>query len=267
MPLPPLSAGYVALAVSVLVAVFAVLLCGLVMLRHFYTRYAADAWKPTAPPQSWASVDDPIFRSYSRLKHSVLWLLTGLGIRGRAKPAPLQRMGGRFAKLPADMLEPERTERLLAQPFRLLRGRASDAAESMSLNLFVKASGKGLLGLTFAWCSMAIQISVAVLSGMGPYLYEGGYTAVGQMLAIALVKASWACVLILYMPCACLLSNAVIATQFLTEGVAVLILFAGDAVLTPQYLHEYSTSLQSCGFWLTLFAIFYPVVQKGYDGM
>jgi hypothetical protein len=266
--------GYLSLAVGVLAMVLTVFLTGLAMLLNFYFRFARGVWKPTSPPESWKAVDDPIFRSYSRLKAWVSRLLD----RRRGSPnddaeaatkpgAALQRLGGKFAKPPEDVKEPDRTERILAQPYRLLRDRASDAAESMSLNLFVKASGKGLLGLTFAWCSMAIQISVAVLSGMGPYLYEGGYTAVGQMLAIALVKASWACVLILYMPCACLLSNAVIATQFLTEGVAVLILFAGDAVLTPQYLHEYSTSLQSCGFWLTLFAIFYPVVQKGYDGM
>ena len=64
-----------------------------------------------------------------------------------------------------------------------------------------------------------------------------------------------------------LLSNAVIATQFLTEGVAVLVLFSSDEELTPEYLHAYSTDLQSAGFYMTLLSIFYPIFQKGYDGI
>lgn len=170
------------------------------MLLHFYARFLKASWKPYPPPETWEKVDDPIFRMYSRLKSCALRRVRGYDDPG--SEMPLQRLGGKFAKAPDDMKEPERTERLLAHRFQLFRAHASDCAESMSLNLFVKVSGKSMLGLSFAWASMAIQVVIGVLSGIGPYLQAGGYPAVGQMLACALIKCVWAAVLICYMPCA-----------------------------------------------------------------
>ena len=43
-------------------------------------------------------------------------------------------------------------------------------------------------------------------------------------------------VLLLFTPCACLLSNFVVALQFLTEGAAVGLLVAGDATLSDLSL-------------------------------
>ena len=66
---------------------------------------------------------------------------------------------------------------------------------------------------------MLVQVLLAVLSGMGPFLKKrSGWPAESQVITIATAKIGWALVLLVFSPCACGLSNAVIVLQFLSEG-------------------------------------------------
>ena len=56
---------------------------------------------------------------------------------------PQQRIAGKWAKPPADLIEPARTERILAAPFRLLRTHAADCQDAMSMTIITKTNGSG----------------------------------------------------------------------------------------------------------------------------
>ena len=67
--------------------------------------------------------------------------------------------------------------------------------------------------MCFAWVSMVVQVACSVISGIGPYIARGTGAATAQVLSVALVKLGWACILLTYRPCVCLLVNLVISMQ------------------------------------------------------
>ena len=54
---------------------------------------------------------------------------------------PQERVAGKWAKPPGDLIEPARTERILAAPFSLLRTHAADCQDAMSMTLLTKTNG------------------------------------------------------------------------------------------------------------------------------
>ena len=163
------------------------------------------------------------------------------------------------------------------------------------------------------------QVTCGLISGLGPYILKGSTAAFAQVLTVALIKLSWAGLLIGYQPCVCLLVNNVIAgqvsrftagtrthlriqstvlspagkrtrvvggdleklptrtpysptsvpphilcPQFISEGVSALLLLIaaqpGTARETVEMLHLIS-------FFMLLFPVFIPVMQKAYDGI
>ena len=174
------------------------------------------------------------------------------------------RMRGSWLKPQSETSEPERTERLLSEPFGLLRGRSADCQESMSLHLMVKTSGHLGLGLGWAWATMVVQVSCAILSGVGPYLGRGTGVALAQVVGVALVKLLWAAVLLYWAPCVCLLTNTVVAMQFLSEGSStLLVLIASGEVVATNSSH--AELLRLISFFLLLIPVFMPVFQKLYE--
>ena len=102
-----------------------------------------------------------------------------MNVRPERIPHPVQRVAGKWAKPPDDVKEPERTERILAHPFApivaLRTLNAADSMESLSLTCINgKSGGRSTLALTFHWTSMAIQVTLGVLSGMGAFLEANG---------------------------------------------------------------------------------------------
>lgn len=177
---------------------------------------------------------------------------------------PRQRMAGRWVKPPQDLVEPARTERLLAWPCSVFRSRAGDCQDAMSLNLFGKTSGKMFLGMCFAWASMFVQATCGVLSGLGPFITRDSTGATAQVLSIAGFKLGWAAILMFYSPCGCLLSNAVVAAQFLVEGGTTLLLFL---MAQSGASEEEKQQGMLLAFMLMLLPVFLPVLQKVYDGV
>ena len=120
------------------------------------------------------------------------------------------------------------------------------------------------IGILFQWFGMCLQVSMAVLSGLGKYLAQGGPPASAQVLAIAAIKLVWAIVLVVFSPCACGLTGAVIAGQCFSEGVASILLWAASVGLINN---EEKTKLEMITFILLLVPVFIPIFLKVYDGL
>ena len=131
----------------------------------------------------------------------------------------------------------------------------------MSFTVLPKTSGMRFLGLCFQWATMFVMVSVGVVSGLGPYITRGSSAATAQVLTVALVKISWAMVMLYFRPCACGLTNAMIVTQFTLEGSSSLMLLLGGANgADPEQMRQIS-------FAMLLIPVFVPIVQKAYDAI
>ena len=264
-PKPSCGAGCTVLSIAVLAWVLCVLGMTLFLLLRFNRDCRKECWKPTAKPSVPQDVSDPIFRLWSRIKRSVYpWLLACLCVKREsgATLKPVERVSGKWGKPPGDMAEPARTERLLSRHFVLRRQHAADRLDQMSLCVFGKTTGRNFLGVAFAWLGMAIQVGVAVLAGMGAFLTASGWPADAQMTTISGIKLGWVAVLVCLQPCACRLTNTVVALQFLCEGMS------GALLLLAKHLGDDKGALTaSITFWMLLGPVFFPVMMKAYDGV
>ena len=124
--------------------------------------------------------------------------------------------------------------------------------------------GRHLVGQLFAWAGIMIQVTMGVLSGVGPYLEPGGGDAKFQVLSVGVLKCALATLLTWSMPHANLLMNMMLALIFACEGLSVMLLYAAAwGGVTAEAIER--TQLYS--FWLLLFPVFLPILQKLYDAL
>ena len=76
-----------------------------------------------------------------------------------------------------------------------------------------------------------------------------------QVLSVATVKLGWAAVLLWFSPCLCLLTNTVIASQFVAEGSSTILLMIAQATDDAQL----AASLRNLSFVMLLLPVFLPV--------
>ena len=177
--------------------------------------------------------------------------------------APMERIRGKWAPPKSDKAEPGRTKRLLTWPPRILHSHGSDYQDAMSMHLWAGASGDHWLGQCFPWASMAVQILVAVLSGVGGYL-GSSRAAEAQVLTVCFIKLAWAALIVAYTPHMDKLKNFVIAAQFFSEGTStVLAYIASQSGLTSQDVDL----IQLGSFYLLLLPVFLPIVHQCYDAI
>jgi len=258
---PTCGMGCVLLAVVVLLMVGCVLAIGLVMLCHFRKHHCSASWVVAKVPTKAAEVHDPLLRFWSRVKTETC--LRHI-LRPCQRPRPTERMQGMWAVLRGDQpdqVEPARTERLLAHPFRLLHLAPSDSQDAMQFHLLHRTNGLTLLGLAFSWVTMLIQVLLGVLYGLGTSLQRGGLDGHVQLATIAVIKMGWGVVLITCMPNDDRLASTFLSVQFNLEGVAVLLLLLAN-LLRHEELMERILALT---FVMTLFPVFIPVLLKVYD--
>ena len=79
------------------------------------------------------------------------------------------------------------------------------------------------------------QVTCGILSGLGPYIMKGTTAAKAQVLSVAAIKLSWAAILACYSPCVCGLANAVIVSQYVSEGTATILLLMVPQVRERQW--------------------------------
>ena len=94
----------------------------------------------------------------------------------------IDRVRGEFVKPEQDTSEPERTERLLAHPYRLFHAHAGDAIDSNKLLWLNRASGSyGAVGVFYEFILLLVQLCIGVLTGLGPSIEPGSQAAYNQM--------------------------------------------------------------------------------------
>lgn len=171
-----------------------------------------------------------------------------------------------------DIAEPERTERLLSQPFALRRRRTGDAFQAREGFLMFRVNGSNRLGVLFRLVVMLANVSFGVLSGITPLLKPGSLPALAQTSTVLTLQAimSWIC--FCRIPDADMIVSLFAGLQFLLEAIAsALLLIAslrfrgmgdwGAGVQPPSNAPIEHTHLLLSAFWAGLLAIGVPVVQ------
>ena len=129
----------------------------------------------------------------------------------------MNRVRGDWTKSEEDVVEPDRTERLLAHPVVLLRPRAGDAIDGNKLLWLNRASGSyGISGVLYEWLLLLIQLSIAILTGIGPAIEPGSPEADAQMYAVICLQYGIAVYTMFGGPSADRIDNFVITAQYLT---------------------------------------------------
>ncbi|KOO33777.1 hypothetical protein Ctob_016612, partial [Chrysochromulina tobinii] len=242
----------------ILVVVGLFFLSGFVTLLHFWWYYSADSWE-WFEPADLSEVDDPAFWLVSKIR------LRCCPDRIRGKRFNLvNRVRGDWTKSEEDVVEPDRTERLLAHPVVLLRPRAGDAIDGNKLLWLNRASGSyGISGVLYEWLLLLIQLSIAILTGIGPAIEPGSPEADAQMYAVICLQYGIAVYTMFGGPSADRIDNFVITAQYLTEGTCTLLLLVSGF---PE-LFDLQPLIQMVVFLLLLFGMFIPILEKGYEAI
>jgi len=233
-------------------------LSGFVTLLHFWRYYSADSWE-WFEPADLSEVDDPAYWLVSKVR------LRCCPERIRGKRFNLMnRVRGDWTKSKEDVVEPDRTERLLAHPVVLLRPRAGDAIDGNKLLWLNRASGSyGISGILYEWLLLLIQLSIAILTGIGPRIEPGSPEADAQMFAVICLQYGIAVYTMFGGPSADRIDNFVITAQYLTEGTCTLLLLVSGF---PE-LFDLQPLIQMAVFLLLLFGMFIPILEKGYEAI
>ena len=152
-----------AIAVGVLLLLWA-------QLVVFARRHAHLMWAPTPAPTAPSEVRDPALRLVSTIRRRILTHISQQRVsrsisrrstrRIEQNPA-LDRMKGAFTThghREHENTEPERTERLLANPVALLPPTASDAYESVAVTVLYKSRGDRKHALAYHLGRLSVQV-------------------------------------------------------------------------------------------------------------
>jgi hypothetical protein len=233
-------------------------LSGFVTLLHFWWYYSADSWE-WFEPADLSEVDDPAYWLVSKIRLSCC----PQRLRGK-KFNLVGRVRGDWTKPEEDVVEPDRTERLLAHPVVLLRPRPGDAIDGNKMLWLNRASGSyGISGVLYEWLLLLIQLSIAILTGIGPGIEPGSPEADAQMFAVICLQYGIAVYTMFGGPSADRIDNFVITAQYLTEGTCTLLLLVSGF---PE-LFDLQPLIQMAVFLLLLFGMFIPILEKGYEAV
>jgi hypothetical protein len=94
------------------------------------------------------------------------------------------RKTGGFSGPEADNMEPERTERLLANPFALRRTRVGDHWQGIEGFLFFRVNGSTRFGTCYQLIVIGVNMLFGTLTGLRPMLQRGSPQAAVQMWCI-----------------------------------------------------------------------------------
>ena len=176
------------------------------------------------------------------------------------------RVRGVFVRPAADEKEPQRTERLLAHPLALFRGKPADAMDSMKLAWFQRSNGRGFVGLSYDFVAVMTGVAVAALNGIGPNIDSNSSQASMQVATIMSIQLCTSAYVFTFKPSADRIDNMLTGAQFLLEGSQTATLLYASVLRSRNSVDSLS-ALHSLGFWLGLLAIFIPIIEKVYDAI
>lgn len=169
-----------------------------------------------------------------------------------------QRCLGAFSVPPTDMIEPNRTERILAAPFALRRESPADSFHQRSSSVLFRVNGTSLWTSNFRLLVIGATMSIGVLAGFRPLVRSGTVGALLQCTAVVSLQLGLACFCLCCSPDADLIFSKLAGTQFLLEGLSGLALLIASGL---PFLSTARVTLQLTSFVLGTLAIFVPIFQ------
>jgi len=227
-------------------------LWGWLVILDFSCRFRTSSWTAATPPQTPDEIKDPFFRLLNRVRRR--------SVRLHAR-ALTDRAQGTFAKPTEEAKEPERTERLLRQIFRLRRRTAADTLDAYQFAFFPRSNGARAINLFFDHGGITVTLLIAVLSGVGSHLDTGTHLAAIQVAAIGVLQLLYALYCYVYWPSADKADAFMLGTQYLIESVRT------GLLLLQLPLPNAATELRRISFILSLLAIGVPLLRFMYDGV
>ena len=169
------------------------------------------------------------------------------------------REKGRFKRLDAEIVEPDRTRRLLARPCTLVHSKASDMLDAYGFSLLARSGGSRAAVAWFEVNIMFGQLLVALLNGLGTglNLEAGSLGASAQVLSIVAVQAYVSLWVFQMGPSADRLQTTLVGTQFALE--------AGQSSPMLAYTFLLHRELERASFVLAVSSLAAPIVLLLYD--
>ena len=249
--------GAIAGAILALIALY--LIISLSLLVHFHLTHRKHVWTEAEEPAEPNDVEDVLYRFISKIRARLL--------QNPKHPfVVMDRVRGVFVRPEDDEAEPERTERLLARPLVLFRGRAADAMDALRLTWFQRANGRSLIGISYDLVAVSAGAFIAALNGLGPNLEPDSTDALFQSVTVMAIQICACLYVFILKPSADRIDNTLTGTQFLLEGGQTASLLYATALRRSNGF-ESSTHFQTLGFLLGISALFVPIVEKVYDAL
>ena len=176
---------------------------GFCTCQYYHRRFRVRTWQPFAVPDSMKEIEDPIYRMLDQYVYARL----GWKLRDRSV--------GVFAH---DAVEPNRTHRLLARPWRLFYTQAPDQLDALKLTWMSRATGGSLHGIFYDFYMFAVMTVVATLNGLRSILVPGSPQAMAQIAVILSLQFGFAAYVVWLWPSNDRLDSLLIAIQYTIEG-------------------------------------------------
>ena len=135
-----------------------------------------------------------------------------------AKGGFRDRLRGTFVLPPDEEREPERTERILSNPWALRRNCGADSYQQLKSFWLVRVNGGTTAGLVFWYVMTWCNISLSVLTAIGPTLSQDTLVAHIQVSAIISLQLGFGTFCIYCRPDADRILGTLPAAQFIVEG-------------------------------------------------
>jgi len=232
-------------AVLVVVGVFTSL--SFALLVRFHCRFSIHLWSKAEAPDL-GDVQDPLMRLVSRCRSSCRLSVL------------IDRTTGSFEKCEEDVSEPERTERLLKSPLKLLHSNAADAFDALSLFWLARSSSGGCLLTFYDFASFFCMLCLGVAYGMEEWAGTYG-RQVEQSIAVISIQFGLCLYILLIRPSVDRLEGTISGIQLAVEGSATL------ALLLALVFPELQASLLETAFLLALAAVGIPMLTIIYDSI
>ena len=246
------------LANIALLITLAYMLLAIRMLLRFNIHYRAATWRSSESVARPSMVKDPFMRALSKLRTRIYCLRRLVGHRSEAA---VDRSRGKFVRPRDEILEPTRTERLLARPYALFQHNASDVMDAYGFALMARASGTSSASTSFEVALLSAQLLISMLNGLGVgyQLQPSSPAALIQVAAILAVQLSFSLWVFCVSASNDRLTTLSTGIQFGLEAWQTTLLLLHTLFLHPE--------LETASFAFAVASLCAPIMQLAYDSL
>ena len=242
--------GCLTLAALIMLLLAGFLVVSLLMLCRFYAGVRkAQMWSAAEKPQTTDEVDDPLLRLLHRCCRCVR----------------VARRAGDFQKPDDHAEEPARTARLVRSPLRVSHLNTGDLHDALSMVWLTRASGGGVVGVSYDYVALVAQMTIAALSSIpSDPSQPDSYWPFAQAILVGCLQIGFATYVSFLIPSIDFVENLVTGLQFLLEGTCTVLLVTAAS---PDVEEELAGTLQLIAFFFAASSVLLPVLLKVYDGL